>query len=306
VSDESEARVARVIQTARNRLAVAAMSDEVLTEITRSGRRSRDVAAAFPWQEFRDELRAAEPAFRAEMLTAGADAGRGVLATSMAAFRFDRTDPRATAAARAFAGMFVRHVDRSTRNAVRLIITDAFVSEVTVDRTARRIQQTVGLTPRQAQAVANTDQRVRERLLAQGRPERFARDRARTLAGQQATRLHRVRANTIARTEIGRAQGIGRYLGWEQAEGQGLMDLETYGKRWVSLSDACPICSDNTSESPIPARDTFTSSGTLMNPGHPSCRCSVVAVPSGYGGWSGAPRNSGPPSIDQLVAYSGG
>jgi len=303
VSDEAERRVARAFQDARNLLAQSVMSDEVVTEIGKAGRSSRDVTRALPWAEFREELLDAEPEFRSEMLRAGADAGRGVLATNMAAFRFDRTDPRALAAARAFSGNYVRHVDATTREAVRRIITDAFVSEVTVDRTARRIQQTVGLTPRQAQAVANTEQRTRENLLAQGRTPAFANERARVLSSRQSVRLHRLRANTIARTEIGRAQGIGRYLGWEQAEDQGIMNLGTYGKRWVSLSDACPICSENTSESPIPARDTFTASGTLMNPGHPSCRCSIVAVPSGYGGWSGPARELDRPSVDDLVSY---
>lgn len=309
MSEHDEAEVARAFADARNRLARAAVDDEIRVELERqqTGRRAAAAAAAvvalLPWDTFVAILERASTAIGRAVLGGGADAGRSVLSVSVEAFRFDRTDPRALAAAQRAAGQMVASVTDQTRQAVRAIIVEAFAEQITVWDTAARLQQTVGLTPGHARAVANTYRTTRERLLASGLSPGFAERRARALANQQAVRLHRLRAQTIARTEISRASGIGRYLGWEQAGIQGIMDMDRYGKRWISRVDSCPLCVANTAGGTIPIRAEFSFTGTLMPPGHPSCRCTAVAVPPGYGGWSPPSSAPGVPSLAGLTDY---
>lgn len=301
MSDADERRIARAYRDASRILGKAALSDQIVRALR--GGSPADAVGLLPWERFAAEMEKVQPIIAQEVLAAGARAGGTVLRTNMSAFRFDRTDPRALAAAELQSGRLVTSVTDNTRVAVNRIVTRAFRDQVTVDQTARLLREVVGLTPGQAGAVQNTETRVYQQLVNDGHSDAFARRRARTLSQQQATRLHSQRAMSIARTEINRAQGAGRWMGWVQAEDAGLVDMDTYGKRWHALPDACAICSDNASASPVPAKHEWLHGG-VMNPAHPNCRCSCTLIPPGYGGWSPPTSRTRMPAADaDLVAY---
>lgn len=89
---------------------------------------------------------------------------------------------------------------------------------------------------------------------------------------KQSHAFSKWRSQTIARTEMARADGMGTYIGWVES---GLVG----GKQWITAEDdkVSEICNANHDAGVIGLHEYFPS-GDLMQPSHPNCRCTVVAV----------------------------
>ncbi len=178
-------------------------------------------------------------------------------------FAFDGKNPDAQNAAVAQGGQAVRQISDQSRLAVRFLIHQGIRDGIPPARLARLIQQTVGLTARQARGVANLDRQLRRGGL---KPSRV---KARVEAYRN--RQIRRRARNIARTETMGALNRGKLEAGRQATKDGL--LNDPQKRWVLTPDErlCPLCAPLENET-VPLEDSF-SNGLDAPPRHPQCRC---------------------------------
>lgn len=199
--------------------------------------------------------------------------------------RFDMTDPYAIRQAEGFAADLVREVSRTTKNAIRDAVVNAFREGVTAQELSRQLRNTIGLTARQARSVEN----YRERLLRGGMDE----DRVEVLTRRYYRQTRNRRAQTIARTEIMRASNFGRQQGWLSAVDAGMLDANTTVKEWVtapkgpsfdpSKPSVCPVCApmDGTKVMGIETEFKLESGRHVqMPPAHPNCRCTAVVHPA--------------------------
>lgn len=186
----------------------------------------------------------------------------------------DNTPFRATLVdwARQQAGALVRDVSMETRFAIRRIIEQAVHTGARPADTAKLLEDIVGLTHRQAQAV----KRFQDAHLAAGTPQATM-DR---LVSRYADRLLRHRARMIARTETIRAANEGRRSQWRNNVAEGTILPERWEREWVAIvpSDGktCRYCvGQDGQHAPI---DGSYPNGDSGPPGHPDCRCTEILV----------------------------
>lgn len=211
-------------------------------------------------------------------------------AAGLGANQFTLVNQAAVNVARQAAALLVHRVSATTRQAIRVVITDALRGRYTVRQAAVVIRQSVGLTPRMAQAVSNYAAALND-AVASGRSAaqvsaRYALADARfTTAApspaQQARMVERYaerwikyRAEMIARTETMRAANRGLLLGWERARSEGLLPPGVR-KVWQATPDerTCPECGQTDTET-ANFGENF-SLGVDAPPAHPLCRCTM-------------------------------
>lgn len=198
----------------------------------------------------------------------------------------------------------ITNITNDTRAGIRQFLLDGLQQKKAPAALARDIRSIIGLTPQQAQAVANyrreletLDSNALERAL---RDRRF--DATVRAAIQARTPLSRAeiekrvtryqerfltfRANMIARTEALNALHAGQRLAWQQAIQRGAVDGGALVRRWYVAKDerVCKTCA------PIPRLNPdgrgwnehfILPNGTrLWGPtAHPLCRCVVFTRP---------------------------
>ena len=179
---------------------------------------------------------------------------------------FGVTNPEAIAYAQRYAAQLVRDLSMTSQYAIRQIITRMMQGTLTVDAAARLIRATIGLTPKQAEAL----ERYRQALDAQGstQVDRLTEARGRTMLA--------ARADAIARTESMRAANEGQAVAWRHALQQGTIAHGEAMKMYLTASDelVCPICA------PLDGQLTPIDGDWDGNapPLHPNCRCSARLV----------------------------
>ena len=214
-------------------------------------------------------------------------------------FRFNATDPRATAWAREESGRLITNMVASEREMFRALVEQSFVESRTMGTTASSIFQQLrtvtptptarefaesiggnlnGLTTRYERAVMNRVANVADDLAKRGITGTKALETMRKEGDKYATKLRRTRSRTIARTERMMAHNQARLLSYQQAIDSGLMSREHSRKVWsTGPFDVCPIC---VAMSGVEAKiaDPFTlpnGSQVQAPPGHPNCRCTL-------------------------------
>jgi len=214
-------------------------------------------------------------------------------------FRFNATDPRATAWAQTEAGRLITNMAASEQAMFRQLVEQSFVESRTVQTTASSIFQQLqtvtpspgardfaealggnlnGLTTRYEQAVMNRVANVADDLAKRGITGTKALDRMRKEGDKYATKLRRTRSRTIARTERMMAHNQARLLSYQQAIDAGIMSREHSRKVWsTGPFDVCPICV-SMSGTEAKVADPFTlpnGSQVQAPPAHPNCRCTL-------------------------------
>lgn len=179
------------------------------------------------------------------------------------AMPFNMVNPRAVKWAETRAAALVKEISEDTRAVIRSIVVDSFEKGVQPRTTARLIRATIGLTERDALAVA----RYRFELIEKG----LDIDKALKQAEKYASELLQVRAETIARTETLRASNEGQKELWRQAEEMGLLDRRMK-QMWIATEDACPEC-EELDGTTIGMDEDFDGP-----PLHPNCRCTIGLV----------------------------
>jgi len=181
--------------------------------------------------------------------------------------RFDMVRPEAIEAARLRSSFLIREITSETRSSVQQMIASAIRDGTAPREAAKQIRQVVGLTSRQAGAVINYRNSLRE-----AGATKAAADKA---AFQYARRSLNNRALTIARTETIRSSVDGQLEAWKGAQDKGLI-AETTEKEWLTADDErrCPQC-EGLQGASVLIDDVFE--GSLAGPpAHPRCRCTLV------------------------------
>lgn len=181
--------------------------------------------------------------------------------------RFNILDQRVEQVTEQQVARLVREVDASVQQAIRDVISSAYIRGLHPYDAARQIEKVVGLTSRQAGAVVN----LRRSMAEQGVHPAIADRRA----DEYAARLLRYRSTMIARTETIRALNGARVAGFEQAAEDGLVNSETAKLVWVATDGACPECADLDGQE-ADLGEGF--GGADFPPLHPDCRCTVDLV----------------------------
>lgn len=122
---------------------------------------------------------------------------------------FDRTNPRAVSYARQQSSALVTRVTNETRSAIRAVIGDALESGMAPRVSAKILRSIVGLTERDARAIAKM---VRE-MKSAGATEKAILRRVESRTKQMIRR----RSILIARTETLRSANAGQTELWKQA-----------------------------------------------------------------------------------------
>lgn len=233
-------------------------------------------------------------------------AGQANVLAGLAA-RLDVKSPFVQAAARDLSAKLVTQVTAETKKAIRAVIVDAHRTGIGPAKAAEQIQQIVGLTSKQAQAVANFRQGLHDaRDKVPGRrpltswslakvPARLSYTPAQidALTSKYADRLLQYRAYNIARTETLFAANMGQQMTFKELARTGFIDTATFRRVWSVVDDdrLCDECAPMEGQT-VAIDEDFTSSEkgvlpservpkdevttTEVPPLHPSCRCIIV------------------------------
>lgn len=172
------------------------------------------------------------------------------------------------------AGELARNFADNQREALRNLLRHYTVEDPRpIAEAARMIRPLVGLTDREALAVA--------RLYSELREDGIGEEEARRLAARKASRLHRARAERIARTEVATAFNRGQFDIIDEAIADNDIDREGVVKEWFTASDerVCEICRP-LHETKVKFDSDFEDEGrglaSKTPPIHPSCRCTLI------------------------------
>lgn len=258
------AQAERALASLRASVSVEALERAIRT---RDAFALHDIAATLP-ARLRPMVATLERLF-----VAGAQAGRAALPRMDLRLRFDAANPFAVAEARDHAARLVVEVTRETREAIRAVVARAFEEGIPPREAAQLIRPLVGLTTRQAQAVAS----LRADLIARGASRTAALREAQAYAGALLKR----RALTIARTETIAASSRGQLAAWDDAARRGLIGARSR-KVWITTPDdrLCPRCRPLDGKQAALDGTFVDRLGTAVKapPLHPNCRCAIGLV----------------------------
>jgi SPP1 gp7 family putative phage head morphogenesis protein len=174
---------------------------------------------------------------------------------------FRQTNPFAERWAAEKTGALITEITNETRSAVQVFIGRAFSEQIPPRQIARQLRSVIGLTSRQAGAVA----------------ARIAQGASPAQANRYAAQLLNQRAELIARTEIMSASNAGQLDAWRAAQRDGMISSVLVREFIVTPDDRlCPVCEPLDGEQAAMG-DTF-SFGGMYPPVHPACRCAVGLV----------------------------
>lgn len=169
----------------------------------------------------------------------------------------------------------VTQLTEEQKGALNAMITQGtYYDASTADELSRIMRSCIGLTVHQSKANLNYYNGVKAALLKSGLKESDAKKKAADKAAKYAGKQHRYRAMNIARTELASAYNRGGYFAVKEAQTMGYMGKAK--KVWLTANDerVCPIC--GTAEGEEQYLQRSFSSGVLLPPAHPSCRCAVA------------------------------
>lgn len=231
--------------------------------------------AAIPFEAFADSLKTGGGDVLLQAIAeAGASAAVTLQDTHGLTITFDLTNPRAQQFAATQTATMVTQVTEGTKDAIRAIIERGFSEGLTPQQMAMEIRQIVGLTDRQALAVAN----FRSGLEADG----LAADLIDTRVSKYAAAQLRYRGTMIARQETLTASNAGQRELWMQASEKGLLPADQ--KRvWILTPDGrlCTTICEPMDGVEVGLNEPWqTSAGSVMIPqqAHIQCRCAMGLV----------------------------
>jgi len=245
----------------------------------RAALEARNIPAAeraIPWERFGPAvLPVARVELRRALERTGALEGRLLLRDlrlSPNAFAFDVTEATAVNWVRTRSAEMVVGISDSRKGAIRRVLDRVLTAGLNEHDAARLLidGKVIGLTDRDAGAVAN----MRARLRGDG----VRADRADELAARYGRRLLGVRATRVAHHELVEAHGEGQLEGWSQARKKGLLDSRAV-VRWNAYVDCCDKCSRVDGQI-IRIGGVFRN-GRRRPPAHVNCRCILTVHPFG-------------------------
>lgn len=239
----------------------------------------QDASLALRWSSFITSLERTVPQLARQLAASANVSAKSLPKKIQINTNFENKDPRAIAWAQQRAGARIAGIRQESQKAVAEIVANGLRSQMTREQVIRQITEIVGLDSRQARALANFYEKNLQELLEDGLTFEQAERQALKLSKDYRQRLLVQRATRIARTETLAAANAGRMLSWQEADAQGLLPAGSM-KRWKTATDerTCPTCGPlhNVSVS----WEASFSTGDVMPPNHPNCRCTAVIVPA--------------------------
>lgn len=177
---------------------------------------------------------------------------------------FDVTNSEAVGWARAHAGEMIKGMLDERRSMIQTIIADGIEKGRTVSQTSKLLQNSVGLTERQGEALLA----LQDTLETEGLTPEEIDDEIST----RAQEMTESRAEMIAQTETMEAANEGQKELWDQAVEQGLLS-GSESKEWIYTPDnyACQDCEDLDGTT-VPLSEEFEDGDPPL---HPYCRCTL-------------------------------
>jgi len=237
-----------------------------------------DGGVAFKWQEFIASLENSVPKLAKQVASSANLSKKNLPKRISYETSFEATDPRAIAWAQQRAGARISGITKESQKAVAEVIANGLRTKLTREQVIRQVTEIVGLDARQAKALANFYEKNLMELLEDGMTFEEAEREALKLSKDYRQRLLVQRATRIARTEIIAAANAGRMLSWQEADAQGLLPPGSI-KRWKRATDerTCVVCAPLHNKDV--SWDTVFTTGDMMPPAHPNCRCTAVIIP---------------------------
>lgn len=276
----SFAKLARSLVDDETRKRVIAALDDPYATI-------EDVVNQFDWFNPLDEIVSkkwelySQSLFRAyegAMEDAGNAALRDINLSHKVRFRVQKTvkimpNPFSTKWVEKQAGNLIVNINDTQKQTVRELVLGGLQKGYRSTDLMDEISQTVGLTPRQAQAVLRRKAKILEETGSEALSEQ---------AGDAySEKLLLARGRAIARTETKEAICQGQLDAWQGAKDEGLLPDGTL-KDWVEMPESprlSDICRELGAMDPIPLNEAFQSSivGPVQRPpAHPNCRSVLV------------------------------
>lgn len=170
-------------------------------------------------------------------------------------FRFNILSPTTAAYLQTYELNLIHKIGANTREAIRNSLEADAIAGINPISTARNFRDTIGLTPKQAQAVKNfesglrnSDRRVLNRTLRDKRFDPTINRAFKTKVPLTEAQISKMvsryrersiiyRSNTIARTEALRATSMGSFTSINQAVNEGAVERENLRRFWVYTRD---------------------------------------------------------------------
>ena len=240
-----------------------------------------DAAVAFQWEEFISSLNKVVPNLANQVASSANISAKDLPKRITIESNFTATDPRAIAWAQQRAGQRISGITKESQKAVAETIANGLRGGLTRDEVVTRLRKIVGLDARQAKALGAFYEKNLQQLLEEGYTYEEAVAEVTKTSEQYRQRLLSQRATRIARTETLAAANAGRMLSWGEADAQGILPADSL-KRWKTATDerTCPVCKPMHNVA-VPWQGAF-STGDVMPPAHPNCRCTAVIVPGTF------------------------
>jgi len=149
---------------------------------------------------------------------------------------FDLINPRTVEFIRGYELNLIQNISDKTRESIRHVVATAAERGGSTVVQAKYIRDSIGLLPRQAQALRNYEQM----LMSEGRTPKQVSKMVERMRARKLT----YRAKMISRTETIRSANRGQLALWNQAAEQGLLDASSVRVNWVVTDDdrLCEIC----------------------------------------------------------------
>lgn len=200
----------------------------------------------------------------------GVTLGRQMLPGNLRSrLQFNATNPAAVAQAALKGAEFVTNIDRSTRLALRDLITRGQIQQIPTRELAPLIKEMVGLNARQGRTLFFQI----ERWYDAG----YTASEVRALTARLKERMLKQRALMIARTENAFAASDGVQATWKAARREGLLSANAL-KKWLVTPDdrLCVVCRQlDGLTAPLDGMFSTRYGPKPGPPAHPNCRCAI-------------------------------
>ena len=167
-------------------------------------------------------------------------------------------------------GELIVGIQSDTQKVVQRAVMRSFTHALTPRQVAEEIKNSIGLYPRQQDALVNYRSGLQQN-------KTLTPDRVDTLVDKYSDRLLDQRAMTIARTETRFATNQGQLDVWSEAANQGLVNRNTAKKIYIVDGNPCDICEPMDGIA-VPLEEQFTTpEGEAVDgpPIHPNCMCGL-------------------------------
>jgi len=229
-----------------------------------------EIMNTVPWDDFNDHMEPFHNSLASAALKATSLTIPSIPAPKNSALRYDMKNPSLNRYVHNRSGELIVNIKQESQAHVQAIIERSFTQAMTPDRVADEIRSSIGLLPRQEQALRNYKTSLREQGM---NPDRIS-----VLGDQYAERLLTSRCMTIARTETRRATNFGQLQVWNEGANLGYIDKTKAKKIWIVDGNPCELCEPMDGIG-VPLDGVWTlDNGTvcdLPSDSHPNCLCGM-------------------------------